>query len=78
MNDRVLRDGPRRGPFQLAGNLIVGSKDVEAHYPEMDIEVASEEAKLEIEAFDLDIEVDEVQLGHFLACSMTQKQVNSL
>lgn len=49
VNDRVVREGPRRSRFQLAGNLIVGSKDVEAHYPEMDVEVAAEEAKLEIE-----------------------------
>ena len=72
-----MRDDPQRGPFHQDGNLVVGSKEVEAHYPELDVEVAAEEAKLEIEASDLEIEVDEVELALFLACSMTQKQVNA-
>ena len=76
VNDRMVKNGPRRSPFQLAGNLVIGSKDVEAHYPEMDVEAAAEEAKREIEESDLEIEVDEVQLGLFLACSMTQEQVD--
>ena len=30
-------NGISRGPFQKTGGLVVGSKDVQAHYPEIDI-----------------------------------------
>ena len=40
-NDRIEKEGVQRGRFQRDGSLIVGSKDVEAHYPNIDVEVAA-------------------------------------
>ena len=76
VNERITKDGVRRGPFQRAGKLVVGSKDVKAHYPEMDIEVAAEEAKLEIEESDLELETNVEELALFLACTMNQEEID--
>ena len=38
VNARIREEGLRRGPYQTEGNLVVGSKDVEAHDPKIDIE----------------------------------------
>ena len=76
MNKRIKEDGLRRGEFQGVGKLIIGSKDVKAHYPEMDVDVAAEEAKIEIEESELEVEVDPVELALFLACSMTQDEID--
>ena len=42
----------------------------------MDVEEAAKEARLEIEESDLEIEVDTVGVALFLACSMSQKEVD--
>ena len=31
-NENILKNGVKRGPFQLDGGLLVGSKDVDCHY----------------------------------------------
>ena len=41
-NDRMSTAGVQRGRFQQAGGLVVGSKDVEAFYPSMDVDLAAE------------------------------------
>ena len=75
-NERIAATGVRRGPFQLAGNLIVGSKDVSAHYPNIDIEVAAEEVKLEVEESDIEVKMDVSEVALYLACSMTQEEID--
>ena len=35
--------------YPMESKDVLGSKDVSAHYPSIDIDVAAEEAKLEIE-----------------------------
>ena len=55
-NENMLKNGVKRGPFQLDGGLLVGSKDVDCHYPSIDIDVAAEEAKNEV--IESDVEVD--------------------
>ena len=57
-NNEITWNGVKRGPFQQAGSLIVGSKDVECHYPNIDIDLVAEEAKLEVMESDLEIEID--------------------
>ena len=44
-NRRVAMDGPKRGPFQRDGSLIVGGKDAEAFYPNLDIELPQKRPK---------------------------------
>ena len=46
-NEKIRSEGLRTGPFQRAGKLVIGSKDAEAFYPNIDVDVAAEEAKLE-------------------------------
>ena len=41
VNENIARNGIKRGPFQKDGSVVVGK----AHYPEIDIDVASEEIK---------------------------------
>ena len=74
-NDNISRDGLKRGAYQRAGSLIVGSKDVKAHYPEIDIEVAAEELKKEIEESNLEVNVDEEELALYIACSMKPEEI---
>ena len=74
-NDRILEDGVQRGRFQRAGNLVVGSKDVEAFYPNMDVDLAAEEVKLEVEESNVDIEMDTLEAGLYIACTMTPEEI---
>ena len=74
--ERIARAGVRRGPFQMDGNLVVGSKDVSAHYPSIDIEVAAKELKLEVEESDLDVEMNVKEVALYLACALTQKEIH--
>ena len=71
-------DGPRRGKFPKDGKLIVGEKDAEAFYPNIDIETAAEEAKLEIIESDVEVKgPDTENVAIFFACSMTQEQIDA-
>ena len=57
----------------MDGRLIVGGKDAEAFYPNIDIETAAEEAKIEIINSEVEIKgIDTENVALFLACSMTQ------
>ena len=75
VNARIKEEGLRRGPYQTEGNLVVGSKDVEAHYPNIDIDLAASEVKKEIEDSDLEVNVDTNEVALFLACSMTAEEI---
>ena len=58
-------------------NLVIGSKDAEAFYPNLDITVAANEAKLEIMESELEIKgLDSEELALFLACTMTQDEID--
>ena len=55
----------------------MGSSDVSSFYPNIDVEVAAEEAKQEIMESDIEIEgLDVTEVALFLACSMTQEEIN--
>ena len=73
--ERIARDEVQRGQFQQEGALIVGSKDVDAHYPNIDVEVAAEEMKLEIEHSNLDVEVNTVEVALYLASTMSPEEI---
>ena len=61
----------------MDGGLIVGSSDVQSFYPVMDIDVVSEEAKQEIIESEVEMEgVNFEEVSLFLACSMTQEQID--
>ena len=75
VNEKIKAEGLSKGPYQKDGGLVVGSKDVKSFYPEMDVEDA-EEARLEVEESDLEVEVDTVEVALFLACSMTQQEID--
>ena len=77
VNDKIKVDGLNEGPYQKDGKLVVGSKDAKSFYPEMDVEEAAREAKLEIENSDLEIEADTIEVALFLACSMSQEQIDN-
>ena len=74
-NERISVAGLRRGRFQQAGQLVVGSKDVEAFYPSMDVDLAAEEVKLEVEESNVDIEMDTEEAALYLACTMTPEEI---
>ena len=77
MNQRIMKDGPRRGCCQRAGNLEVGSLDVKNFYPSIDVEVAAEEVKQEIMESEVEIKgVNYEEAALFLACTMTQEEVD--
>ena len=76
-NENILKNGVKRGPFQLDGGLIVGSKDVDCHYPSIDIDVAAEEAKLKVIESDIEVEVDTDELALFLACALSQDEIDA-
>ena len=57
-NEDIVRNGVKRGPFQKDVSLVIGSKDVECHYPNIDTNVAAEQAKLEVEESNLEVEID--------------------
>ena len=66
----------RKGPYKMDGIVIIGSMDVEAYYPNMDVLVVAKEAKKEVMESSLTIEgvnMDEVAL--FIACSMNQCEI---
>ena len=74
-NDRISEAGVQRGRFQQAGRLVVGSKDVEAFYPSMDVDLAAEEVKLEVEESDIDLEMDTEEAALYIACTMTPVEI---
>ena len=74
-NDRISTAGVQRGRFQQAGGLVVGSKDVEAFYPNMDVDLAAEEVKLEVEESDVDVEMDTLEAALYIACTMTPAEI---
>ena len=77
VNKEIMRTGERRGPYQLAGSTVVGSCDVSAFYPSIDVEVAAEEVKQEIIESKVDIEgLDIGEVALYLACSMTQEEID--
>ena len=77
VNDRIKQDGLKSGPFQGDGHLVIGSKDAEAFYPNLDVDVAANEAKLEIMESELEIKgLDTEELAFFLACTMTQEEID--
>ena len=64
VNDRIKQDG-------------LTSKDAEAFYPNLDVDVAANEAKLEIRESELEIKgLDTEELALFLACTMTQEEID--
>ena len=54
-NKEIMKIGLKGGLFQKDGNLIVWSKDVKCHYPNIDIDVVAEVAKLEVRESDIEI-----------------------
>ena len=54
---------------------MVGSKDVEAFYPSMDVDLAAEEVKLEVEESDIEVEMDTVEAALYIACTMTPAEI---
>ena len=61
----------------MDGSLIIGNMDVDAFYPNLDIEVVAEEAKMEVIESEVDVDgVDIEEVALFLACSMTQEQID--
>ena len=74
-NERISVAGLRRGRFQQAGQLVVGSKDVEAFYPSMDVDLAAEEVKQEVEESKVDIEMDTNEAALYIACTMTPEEI---
>ena len=76
-NKEIMKNGVNRGPFQKDGNLTVGSKDVKCHYPNIDIDVLAEEAKLEVQESDIEIEMNTVEVALFLACTMSEEEINA-
>ena len=76
-NNEIKKNGVKRGAFQRYGGLIVGSKDMECHYPNIDIDLVAEEAKLEMQESDLEIEMNTKEVALFLACTMSQDEINA-
>ena len=74
-NEKIQREGVQRGPFQQKGSLVVGSKDVEAHYPNIDVEIAADELKQEIEHSRLEIEVDTAEVALYIASTTTPEEI---
>ena len=54
----------------------MGSKDVKAFYLSIDINVAAEEAKQEIEESDLEAEVETEELALFLTSTKAQEEID--
>ena len=65
----------KRGRFQGAGKLVVGSKDVKSFYPQMDVELAAEEVKLEVEESEIEVEMDTDEAALYIACTMTPAEI---
>ena len=76
-NEKIRSEGLSTGPFQRAGQLVIGSKDAEAFYPNIDVDVAAEEAKLEIMESEVKLEgVNLEEVALFLACTRTQEEID--
>ena len=76
-NSRIAEAGLRRGPFK-DGSLEVGSLDVKNVYPSIDIDVAADEVKQEILESEVEVSgVNYEEAALFLACTMTQDEVDS-
>ena len=56
---------------------MVGSKDVKTFYPNIDVNVAANEAKIEIEESDIEIEMDAEEVAFFLTCAMSQDEIDA-
>ena len=77
VNDRIKQDGLKSGPSQGDGHLVIGSKDAEVFYPNLDVDMAANEAKLEIRESELEIKgLDTEELALFLACTMTHEEID--
>ena len=56
---------------------MIGSKDAEAFYPNIDVDVAAEETKQEIIESEVELEgVNTEEVALFLACSMSQEDID--
>ena len=76
-NQRITRNGPRKGSYQGNGKLEVGSLDVKNFYPSIDVNVAAEEVKEEI--LESEVEVNGVnyeEAALFIACTLTQDEID--
>ena len=61
----------------MDGGLVLGSKDAEAFYPNIEVNTAAEEAKLEIMESEVELEgVNTEEVAWFLACSMSQEEID--
>ena len=47
------------------------------HYPNIDIDVAAEQTRLEVKESDLEIELNSEEDTVFIACTMSQEEINS-
>ena len=74
-NEQISIAGVKRGRFQRVGGLVVGSKDVKAFYPSIDVNLAAEEVKLEVEESDIDLEMDTEEAALYIACTMTPAEI---
>ena len=76
-NQRIRRNGPRKGRYQGSGKLEVGSLDVKNFYPSIDVEVAAEEVKEEILESEVEVEgVNYEEAALFIACTVTQDEID--
>ena len=76
-NENIPKNCVKRDPFQLDGGLIVGSKDAVCHYPSIDIDVAAEEAKIEMIEFDVEVELNTEDLALCSTCALSQYKINA-
>ena len=74
-NEQISTDGVKRGRYQCGGGLVVGSKDVKAFYPSMDVNLAAEEVKLEVEESEIEMEMDTEEAALYIACTMTPAEI---
>ena len=61
----------------MDGGLVVGSKDVKCYYPTIYINVAANEAKIEVEESDIEVEINTEELALFLASTMSQDVIDA-
>ena len=74
-NERISSEGVKRGRHQTTGGLVVGSKDVKSFYPQMDVNLAAEEVKLEVEESEVEIEMNTDEAALYIACTMTPAEI---
>ena len=75
-NEIINKNGVRRGPFQKAESLQIGSYDVKSCFPSIDTNLDAEDAKSDIEESDLEVEVDTEEVALFLASTMSQEEID--